>query len=64
MSELKKKGLVSLSDDDLESVAGGFGEGGVISSGSFSSYTGTASSPPEASPPTRAPGWISLSTGL
>ena len=41
MSELKKKGLVSLSDDDLESVAGGFGEGGVISSGSFSSYTGT-----------------------
>ena len=30
MSELKKKGLVSLSDDDLESVAGGFGEGGVV----------------------------------
>ena len=41
MSELKKKGLVSLSDDDLESVAGGFGEGGVISSGSFSLPTMT-----------------------
>ena len=41
MGELKKKGLVALSDDDLENVAGGFGEGGVVSSGSFSSYTGT-----------------------
>jgi len=41
MSDQKKKGIVALSDDDLLNVAGGFGEGGVVSSGSFSSYTGT-----------------------
>ena len=31
-----------LDDDELEKVAGGFGSGEVISSGSFSSNTGTA----------------------
>lgn len=38
---MSTKNLTPLSDDDLEGVAGGFGEGGTISSGSFSSYTGT-----------------------
>lgn len=37
-----KKGLSALDDDALESVAGGFGEGGVIASGSFMSSTGTS----------------------
>lgn len=41
MSPIKKKGITALSDEDLEGVAGGFGEGGIISSGQFSSYTGT-----------------------
>ncbi|MBO4373744.1 MAG: hypothetical protein J5829_01425 [Lachnospiraceae bacterium] len=38
---MSTRNLTPLSDDALEGVAGGFGEGGTISSGSFSSSTGT-----------------------
>ena len=38
---LNKNGMEALSDDRLSSVAGGYG-GQVISSGSFSSQTGTS----------------------
>ncbi len=41
MSNLKEKGLEALSDDTLKDIAGGFGEGGAISQGVFSSNTGT-----------------------
>ena len=40
--ERNKNGAAALNDDSLESVAGGFGEGGVIASGSFMSNTGTS----------------------
>ncbi len=40
--EFERQNTASLSDDMLESVAGGVGEGGVISSGSFMSSTGTS----------------------
>ena len=37
-----KKNVTALDDDVLDSVAGGFGEGGMIASGSFMSNTGTS----------------------
>ena len=39
---MKESKFSRLSDDDLESVSGGFGSGEVISSGSVASNTGTA----------------------
>ena len=42
MIDKNKKNMSALSDDSLEGVAGGFGEGGAIGSGSFMSNTGTS----------------------
>ena len=39
---MKEMQFAKMSDDDLEQVAGGFGQGNTISSGSFASSTGTA----------------------
>ena len=39
---MSKSTLTALDDEVLDSVAGGFGEGGVIASGSFMSNTGTS----------------------
>ena len=40
--ERNQNSAAAVNDDSLESVAGGFGEGGVIASGSFMSNTGTS----------------------
>lgn len=39
---MSKSNVTALDDDALDGVAGGFGEGGIISSGSFMSNTGTS----------------------
>lgn len=42
IDDMSKSTLTALDDEVLDSVAGGFGEGGVIASGSFMSNTGTS----------------------
>ena len=42
MIEKNSNDMAALNDDTLQNVAGGFGEGGAISSGSFMSNTGTS----------------------